>query len=263
MVFIHEKQALWAYWRAIQPFWTQDKDRYRLLDYSTRQLVRLLPLFGQPVNLPEGKAIGALYQTASRSVFNWIVPDESLFANPHYLIVGGTGSGRVRPPGREPHRHAAARGRAIIVDLGGSFEDFCAASGGVYVDYGVKSRRPSQREPALAPRPAPAPTQEMLRSLALWLASLARERGRASRATTSYSVLEEALRRAYYRDLQQPVFPSATCGRRSCATSAGRSSRTAALAVVRRRLAGQPLRRADADRPVRSRSRFRFEAGDE
>ena len=94
MVFIHERRALWAYWRAMQPFWTQDKDRYRLLDYSTRQLVRLLPLGGHPANLPADKAIGVLYQTAARSLFNWIVPDESLFANPHHLIVGGTGSGK-------------------------------------------------------------------------------------------------------------------------------------------------------------------------
>ena len=60
-MLIVEKHALWPYWRAMQPFWTQDKDRYRLLDYSTRQLVRLLPLFGQPTNLPPGKAIGTLF----------------------------------------------------------------------------------------------------------------------------------------------------------------------------------------------------------
>ena len=59
-ILIVEKRALWVYWRAIQPFWTQDKDRYRVLDYSTRQLVRMLPLFGQPTNPPRQKYWRAL-----------------------------------------------------------------------------------------------------------------------------------------------------------------------------------------------------------
>ena len=53
-VFIHEKRALWPYWRAMQPFWTQDKDRFRLLDYSTRQLVRLLPVV-RPADEPASR----------------------------------------------------------------------------------------------------------------------------------------------------------------------------------------------------------------
>ena len=203
MVFIHERRALWAYWRAIQPFWTQDKDRYRLLDYSTRQLVRLLPLFGQPVNLPESKAIGVLYQTASRSLFNWIVPDESLFANPHYLIVGGTGSGKSVLQDENLIAMRRRGAKAIIVDLGGSFGNFCECSGGVYVDYDVKSRA-NRLNPLWLP-PGTGPDAEMLRSLALWLESLARERGQRLPGD-DLVVLEEALRRAYYRDLRQPVF---------------------------------------------------------
>jgi hypothetical protein len=203
MVLTHEKRALWAYWRAIQPFWTQDKDRYRLLDYSTRQLVRLLPLFGQPTNLPEGKAIGVLYQTASRSIFNWIVPDESLFANPHSLIVGGTGSGKSVLQDENLIAMRRRGAKAIIVDLGGSFENFCAASGGVYVDYDVKSRA-NRLNPLWLP-PGTGPDAETLRSLALWLESLARDRGQRLPGD-DLVVLEEALRRAYYRDLQQPVF---------------------------------------------------------
>jgi len=203
MVLIQERRALWAYWRAMQPFWTQDKDRFRLLDYSTRQLVRLLPLFGQPVNLPEGKAIGVLYQTASRSVFNWIVPDESLFANPHYLIVGGTGSGKSVLQDENLIAMRRRGAKAIIVDLGGSFGNFCECSGGVYVDYDVKSRA-NRLNPLWLPA-GTGPDAEMLRSLALWLESLARDRGQRLPGD-DLVVLEEALRRAYYRDLREPVF---------------------------------------------------------
>jgi len=202
MVFLHEKRALWPYWRAMQPFWTQDKDRFRLLDYSTRHLVRLLPLFGQPTNLPPGKAIGALCQTASRSLFNWIVPDESLFANPHRLIVGGTGSGKSALEDEILIAMRRRRARAVIIDLGGSFANFCEASGGTYVDYNLNSRA-NRINPLWLP-PGTVPDPEVLRSRALWLECLAMERGRRL-SGDDLVVLEEALRRAYFRDLRQPV----------------------------------------------------------
>jgi hypothetical protein len=202
MVFIHERRALWAYWRAMQPFWTQDKDRYRLLDYSTRQLVRLLPLFGQPANLPPDKAIGVLYQTASRSLFNWIVPDESLFANPHHLIVGGTGSGKSVLEDENLIAMRRRGAKVVIIDLGGSFGNFCESSGGVYVDYDVKSRA-NRLNPLWLP-PGTVPDAEVLRSRVLWLESLVRERGQRL-SGDDLVVLEDALRRAYFRDLAEPV----------------------------------------------------------
>ncbi len=203
MVLIHEKRALWPYWRAMQPFWTQDKDRYRLLDYSTRQLVRLLPLFGQPTNLPPDKAIGVLFQTATRSVFNWIVPDESLFSNPHHLIVGGTGSGKSVLEDEILIAMRRRRAKVVIVDLGGSFGNFCESTGGVYVDYNIKSRA-NRLNPLWLP-PGTAPDAEILRSRALWLESLVMERGQRL-SGDDLVVLEGALRRAWFRDLQQPVF---------------------------------------------------------
>jgi conjugal transfer ATP-binding protein TraC len=202
MVFIHEKRALWPYWRAMQPFWTQDKDRFRLLDYSTRHLVRLLPLFGQPTNLPPDKAIGLLCQTASRSLFNWIVPDESLFANPHRLIVGGTGSGKSALEDEILVAMRRRRARAVIIDLGGSFANFCEASGGTYVDYNINSRA-NRINPLWLP-PGTVPDPEVLRSRALWLESLVMERGRRLPGD-DLVVLEGALRRAYFRDLNAQV----------------------------------------------------------
>lgn len=202
-VLIEEKSALWPYWRAMQPFWTQDKDRFRLLEYSTMQLVRVLPLFGQPTNLGLKQAIGVLYETASRSVFNWVVPDEAAFANPHHLIVGGTGSGKSV---LEDEKLIAMRRRgakAIVVDLGGSFANFCAASAGLYIDYDIKSRA-NRLNPLWLP-PGAAPDPELLRSRALWLEGLVTERGRRL-SGDELVALEDALRRAYFRDLQQPVF---------------------------------------------------------
>jgi len=202
-VFIQEKRALWPYWRATQPYWTQDKDRYRLLDYSTRQLVRLLPLFGQPTNLPPDKAIGVLFQTASRSLFNWIVPDEGLFANPHHLIVGGTGSGKSVLADENLIAMRRRRARVVIIDLGGSFANFCESSGGLYIDYNLKSRA-NRLNPLWLPA-GTVPDPEILRSRALWLEGLVRERQQRL-AGEHLIVLEEALRRAYFRDLQQTVF---------------------------------------------------------
>lgn len=202
-VFIPEKRALWPYWRAIQPYWTRDKDRYRLLDYSTRQLVRVLPLFGQPTNLPPGKAVGVLYQTASRSIFNWIVPDESLFSNPHHLIVGGTGSGKSVLADENLIAMRRHRARVVVIDLGGSFANFCESSGGVYVDYNIQSRA-NRLNPLWLP-PGTVPEPEVLRSRTLWLEGLVRDRERRL-SGDELVVLEDALRRAYFRDLGQPVF---------------------------------------------------------
>jgi hypothetical protein len=187
----------------MQPGWSQDKDRYRLLDYSTRQLVRLLPLFGQPTNLDAGKAIGVLYQTASRSLFNWIVPDESLFGNPHHLIVGGTGSGKSVLQDENLIAMRRRGAKAIIIDLGGSFANFCAASGGVYIDYDIKSRA-NRLNPLWLP-PGVPPDPEVLRSRALWLESLLTERGRRL-SGDELIVLENALRRTYFRDLTVPIY---------------------------------------------------------
>jgi hypothetical protein len=67
-------------------------------------------------------------------------PDESLFANPHHLIIGGTGSGKSVLQDENLIAMRRRRAKAIIIDLGGSFANFCEASNGVYIDYNIKSR---------------------------------------------------------------------------------------------------------------------------
>jgi len=93
--------------------------------------------------------------------------------------------------------------KAIIIDLGGSFANFCAASNGVYIDYDIKSRA-NRLNPLWLP-PGIPPDPEMLRSRALWLEALVTERGRRL-SGDELIVLENALRRAYFRDLAQPVY---------------------------------------------------------
>ena len=116
-----------------------------------------------------------LYQTASRSVFNWIVPDEGLFTNPHHLIIGGTGSGKSVLEDENLLAMRRRNAKVIIVDLGGSYRNFCHAIGGVYVDYDIKSRA-NRINPLWLP-PGTTPDPEILRSRALWLEGLVAERG--------------------------------------------------------------------------------------
>ncbi len=203
IILIQEKRALWPYWRTIQPFWTQDKDRYRLLDYSTSQLTRILPLFGQPSNLQSDKKIGILYQTVSRSIFNWVVPDETLFNNPHYLIVGGTGSGKSALAVENLLSFRRRSSQVIIIDLGGSFVSFCNSCGGVYIDYNIQSRS-NRINPLWLPQ-GTIPDSEILRSRTLWLESLLAERGKRLSAE-DLVILEESLRKTYLKDLDIPIY---------------------------------------------------------
>jgi hypothetical protein len=202
IILIVEKKALWPYWRAIQPFWTQDKDRYRLLDYSTSQLIRLLPIFGQPTNI-ENKKIGILFQTASRSIFNWLVPDETLFNNPHYLIVGGTGSGKSALAVENLISFQRQLSQIIIIDLGGSFESFCKSGKGIYIDYNIKSKF-NRVNPLWLP-PGTEPDPEILRSRTLWLESLVAEEGKRI-SNDDLVILEDALKKAYLVNLNDTVY---------------------------------------------------------
>ena len=237
----------------MQPFWTQDKDRFRLLDYSTRQLVRLLPCFGQPANLPEPARPSASSTRRPRAASSTgSFPTKACSPIRTHLIVGGTGSGKSVLQDENLIAMRRRGAKAIIIDLGGSFANFCECSGGVYIDYDVRSRA-NRLNPLWLP-PGTAPDAEMLRSLALWLESLARERDQRLPGD-DLVLLEEALRRAYHRDLQQPVFLRHV---RAALLRDERGARAGppALPLVRGRLAGQPLRRPLADRPVGLRSRL-------
>jgi len=202
IVLIEEISALWPYWKAIQPFWTQDKDRYRLLDFSSNQLLRLLPLFGQPTNITK-KNIGVLFQTASRSVFNWVIPDETLFTNPHYLIVGGTGSGKSALAIENLISFQRHPTQIVIIDLGGSFTNFCHSCDGIYIDYNIKSTS-NRINPLWLPVGVNI-DNEILRTNTLWIESLLSDQDNRLSQQDLVS-LEEALKKAYLRDINQPVY---------------------------------------------------------
>jgi hypothetical protein len=203
IILIQEIEALWPYWKAIQPFWTQDKDRYRLLDYSSNQLLRLLPLFGQPTNLSLKKNIGVLYQTASRSIFNWVIPDESLFTNPHYLIIGGTGSGKSALAVENLIAFQRKDAQVVIIDLGGSFSSFCNSCNGIYIDYNIKSKS-NRINPLWLPSGIKLDA-EILRTNTLWVESLLSDQGKRISHDDLVSI-EEALKKAYLKDLNEPVY---------------------------------------------------------
>ena len=195
-VLVEEKHAAWSYWRATQPCWTQDRDRYRMLEFSTRQLVCLLPLCGHPSNITPDKPLGVLYETNCGTMFNWLLPDGKLFTNPHHIIVGDTGSGKSMFEDEKQIAFRRMGAKAIIIDLGQSYKNFCDSTGGVYVDYNLNSKE-NRINPFYLPQTAEL-TPELARSRTLWLEQLVRERGQAL-GNDDIELLEEAVQSTYAR----------------------------------------------------------------
>jgi hypothetical protein len=135
---VEEMPGLRCYFRATQPFWTQDGDRYRLLDYSTRQLIGMLPLSGQHTYLSEKSPVGAVFETATGSLFNLFFHDPRRTPNAHVAICAGSRAGKsvlLDAVLMELKRYPL---RCVIVDLGGSYRRFCQTLGGDYIEFDLK-----------------------------------------------------------------------------------------------------------------------------
>lgn len=195
-VLVEETHAAWAYWRATQPFWTQDRDRYRMLEFSTRQVACLLPLCGHPTNILPDKQVGVLYETACGTMFNWLLPDGKLFTSPHHIIVGDTGSGKSMFEDEKQIAFRRMGAKSIIIDLGASYYNFCTSSGGVYIDYNL-NKVGNRINPFYLAADAEV-TPEFIRSRTLWMEQLVRERSQEL-SSDDVDLVEEAIQSAYAR----------------------------------------------------------------
>ena len=129
---VHERKALWPFLRATCPGWTQDRDPYRAIDATTRQLARMLPLCGQPSCLRMAPdSVGAIFPTvASTSGLLNIDPHErGLYMAPHFMISAGTGQGKSVLVSSIILELLGSDGRAVLIDRGGSFDGIAAAMG--------------------------------------------------------------------------------------------------------------------------------------
>lgn len=195
-VLVEETHAAWAYWRGTQPFWTQDHDRYRMLEFSTQQVACLMPLCGHPTNITADKPLGVLYETSCGSMFNWLLPDGKLFTSPHHIIVGDTGSGKSMFEDEKQIAFRRMGAKSIIIDLGASYLNFCTSSGGVYIDYNLN--KVSNRINPFYMAPESDVTPEFIRARTLWLEQLVRDRGQEL-GGDDVELLEEAVQSTYAR----------------------------------------------------------------
>lgn len=132
MLLSHEEVSLWEYWRVIQPFWAQDKDRYRDLGHSTSQLVASLPLVGEPDD--RNSAVGAVYTTFTGGLFNFFPCDAKNLTNYNGMILGGSGSGKSFYMTTLAMQLLKRRCQVILVDVGRSFESLTHFLGGLHID---------------------------------------------------------------------------------------------------------------------------------
>jgi len=187
-----EDFALWGYWRASQPGWTQDGDRFRENYYNTRQLTGMLPFSGQPANLSNGKPIGALFETSCRSIYNLFPHDPALFNSPHALIIGGSGSGKSFLFNTFLAQYAKHDPRIVIVDLDSSYKPFCESMGGRFVEMDIRSTK--NRINPLFITPGHKPDPEELRTMILFIEKLVVDSSKGERLNkVAVTYVEEAL----------------------------------------------------------------------
>jgi hypothetical protein len=143
---VNEVNASWAYWRAFQPFWTRDHDAFRTYEFTTSQIVCLMPIIGEETCLE--RPVGALFETASQSIYNFDPFDEQQFSNYNMLVIGGSGSGKSFVMqqmllqlyrARKVDETRTEEARVVVVDLGGSFRKLCECISGSFIDMDINS----------------------------------------------------------------------------------------------------------------------------
>lgn len=131
MMLTQEIIPLWEYFRVIQPFWAQDKDRYRDLPHSTSQLVASLPIVGEADDRHGG--VGAVFPTFTGGIFNFYPFNQNL-TNYNGIIVGGSGSGKSFLATNLVLQLARRKSLVILIDFGYSFRALTQYLGGIHID---------------------------------------------------------------------------------------------------------------------------------
>ncbi len=142
---VEETWGLKRYFRAAQPFWTQDPDRHRIFDYSTRQLTGLLPISGQPTNLLDSDPlsrklpVGAVFPTVTASHYNIFLHSDRHVPNAHMAVCAGSRKGKSMIVQRLLFELSRYPLRAVIIDLGSSFGRFREAMDGTFIDFDLNT----------------------------------------------------------------------------------------------------------------------------
>ena len=151
MLLEQEVDAVIDYLIASQPFWTRDKDQYRMLPFNTGQLVTQLSVFGQPSFFSEdsGKParVGAVFETTSGTLLNCFFHDDIRFSNANTMVVGQSGKGKgVLINEIISQYRSRVPCRFIIIDAGvdakrgGSYRKTCEALRGNYLDMDLTTK---------------------------------------------------------------------------------------------------------------------------
>ena len=193
---VEEVHGAWDYWRGCQPFWTRDFDAARTYDFTTSQVVCLMPLIAETTLLD--RPVGALLETTGQSIYNFSPFDEGQFSSYSMMVVGGTGSGksfvviqlllqwfRARKATEEKNQP-----RVVIVDLGNSFRNLCECVNGSYTDMDINLEE-NTMNPVYFRGDRP-PAAEELSARLFFLEKLMAEEGKRVKRE-DMSVVEEAL----------------------------------------------------------------------
>lgn len=200
---IEERHAALEYWRASQPFWTQDHDRYRMLDYNSLQLAAILPLCGQPTNIEPNLKIGAIYQTASRSVFNLLFPDPERMNNLNHLTTGGSRSGKSVIEQDKQIQMRRHKSKAVIIDFGNSFKALATVFGTKPIEYDVNTIANRINPFALPKGVSPEPS--VVKAKALWLEMLVKDVSEPTNIDDR-DLLEDVVQATYKQHAGREIF---------------------------------------------------------